>query len=263
MSAPIPADQRRVHIAAMLAAACMMAHQLAGKAARDGFFLAQFPATQLPKAVAAAALLSVVLALWSPRILRRWGPARTIPIAFACSGLLHASEWFVRNAWPRFTAAFVYLHIVGFGAVLLSGFWLLLSELFDPHEAKRRFGKVVGAGTAGGVLGGIAAERAVEWFGPASLLLLLAGLHLCCATLIGRMRPVAPHAATEAPLETTLTGAFRRRLPCCRDSHCWYFSLPARPPCWTTSSNPEPLKHSAAGPLCSAISPSITPPVNS
>src|SRR5262245_15392564 len=189
MSPARDAGTRRYSVIAMVAASCMMAHQLAAKATRDGFFLAQFPAAQLPNAVIAAALLSIVLALWSPRLLQRWGPAAVIPPAFALSALIHGAEWICQTSWPRITSAAIYLHVAGFGAILLSGFWLLLSELFDPHEAKRRFGQVAGAGTAGGVAGGIAAERLVHWFGASALLLLLAGLHLLCAVLLHRLRP--------------------------------------------------------------------------
>ena len=49
----------------------------------------------------------------------------------------------------------VYLHLVGFGAILLSGFWSIANEYFDPREAKLRFGRIAGAGTIGGVAGGL------------------------------------------------------------------------------------------------------------
>jgi hypothetical protein len=43
----------------MAVAGLMMAHQVAGKAARDGIFLSQFSASDLPKIMAAAALVAV------------------------------------------------------------------------------------------------------------------------------------------------------------------------------------------------------------
>ena len=39
--------------------------------------------------------------------------------------------------------------------MLGSGLWLILSERFDPHSAKRYFGQIAGAGTLGGLAGGL------------------------------------------------------------------------------------------------------------
>ncbi len=69
----------------------------------------------------------------------------------------------------------VYLHLVGFGAILLSGFWSVVNEVLDPREAKVRFGRITGAGTLGGICGGLLAERGAVLFGVESLLLMLAG----------------------------------------------------------------------------------------
>jgi hypothetical protein len=183
----------------------MLAHQVAGKAARDGLFLTVFPATDLPKIVVLAALLSVLLALLFSKLLQWLGPGKVVPAAFAISGALHLIEWHTQNLAPRITVVLIYLHIVGLGAILLSGSWLLLSELFDPREAKRSFGRIAAAGTGGGVLGGIVAERVVAWYGTEMLLFLLAALHLICAGLAWLLRaPVAPTRSAEpeiSPIE--------------------------------------------------------------
>ncbi|MEO7651088.1 MAG: MFS transporter, partial [Bryobacteraceae bacterium] len=177
------ADTTKLVLLSMVATSCMLAHQVAGKAARDGFFLLQFPATDLPKMVVTAALLSFGLAALFGRLLERIGPRQLVPVAFTLSAVLHLAEWMAVSQQPRATAILIYLHIVGLGAILLSGFWSLLSELFDPREAKRRFGRIAAAGTGGGILGGIAAERLGAWTYTNHLLLLLAFLHLACAAL--------------------------------------------------------------------------------
>ena len=64
--------------------------------------------------------------------------------------------------------------------MLLSGFWSLISELFDPKSAKASYGKIAAAGTIGGLLGGLSAARAATLSADAALLL-LAGLHTLCA----------------------------------------------------------------------------------
>ena len=49
--------------------------------------------------------------------------------------------------------------------MLGSGFWLIASERFDPHTAKKVFGQIAGAGTLGGMLGGLdILDTAAGWF---------------------------------------------------------------------------------------------------
>ena len=92
----------------------------------------------------------------------------------------------------------VYLHLVGFGAILLSGFWSVVNEVFDPREAKQRFGRIAGAGTFGGILGGLLAERGAALFGVESLLVLLAVLHIAAAMMLWRV-PAGELASNDQP----------------------------------------------------------------
>lgn len=194
---------------AMAGASAMIAHQVAAKAARDGFFLQNFPASELPKMVVTAALASFAMAILFSRLADRFGPAKLVPRCFAFSSLLHLAEWILMDTAPRGVAVLIYLHAVGLGAILLSGFWLLLSEAFDLREAKKRFGRIAGAGTAGGVAGGLVAERLVAWLSSESLLLFLAILHLACAAISMRLRP---ERARKQPRQegATMVEAFRR-----------------------------------------------------
>lgn len=191
-----------------MAGTCLMlAHQVAGKVARDGFFLLEFEPWDLPKIVATAALLSIGLALLFSKVLERKGPANLVPSTFAVSAMLHVGEWLLLPVAPRPTVILIYLHIVGLGAILLSGFWSLLSEVFDPREAKARFGRIAGAGTAGGIAGGILAERLVAWTGTNTLLFLLAALHLGCAaiSLTFGGQPARKEAASRVTTREALT----------------------------------------------------------
>jgi hypothetical protein len=71
--------------------------------------------------------------------------------------------------------------------MLGSGFWLLASERFDPHTAKKTFGQIAAAGTLGGLLAGIGAARAATIGGVRAMLLLSAGLALLTAWLTRRL----------------------------------------------------------------------------
>ena len=102
---------------------------------------------------------------------------RVVPVAFGAGALLHLVEFLLlRSAADGVRAVvitIVYLHLVGFGAILLSGFWSIANEYFDPREAKLRFGRIAGAGTIGGVAGGLMAERTAAMFGVDAVLVLL------------------------------------------------------------------------------------------
>jgi hypothetical protein len=78
-------------------------------------------------------------------------------------------------------AVLVYLHISGVGPLLGSGFWLISSERFDPRTAKRRFGQIAAAGTLGGLLSAVLAERVAALVGAAAMLPVLAIFHIISA----------------------------------------------------------------------------------
>jgi len=182
----------------MIAAGLMLAHQVAAKAVRDAVFLTALPVTDLPKMVMAAALLSVASVPLYSRAMAWLGPRRLVPIGFALSAAGHLGEWAIADR-GAVVAIVIYLHVVAFGALLLSGFWSLASELFDAHSAKRQFARIAGAGTLGGILGGVTIERIGAWAGSEAALLALAVFHAGCAVLtvgigqriVGSRSPVA------------------------------------------------------------------------
>src|SRR5688572_7345414 len=160
----------------MAVAGIMLAHQTASKAVRDAVFLSGPGALQLPLMMmltAAAVLLGVPL--WA-RLLARFGPRTMVPAGFLVSAAAHLVEWTLPAGDTRVAAA-VYLHVAGFGGLLLSGFWSLVSELFDTNEAKTSYGLIAAAGTLGGLAGG----GAVLAVPVDSSLAMLAALHVICA----------------------------------------------------------------------------------
>ena len=174
---------------AVLVSALMMAWQLAAKTTRDSLFLAVFPATALPPAVGAAAICSIIVALFSTKLLHRFGPYRLIPAGFLLGAVLHVAEWILLPSFPRATAAFIYVHIMALGPVMLSGFWALASERFDPREARRRYGQITAFGTLGSLAGGLMADRVATLSSTADLLILLAVLQLACSLALFRFAP--------------------------------------------------------------------------
>lgn len=177
---------------AAVAAALMMAWQIAAKATRDGLFLAAYPATALPAMIGAAAVAAILMAVISAKLLRKFGPSRLIPAGFVCGALLHGAEWMLLPDYPRAVSAFLYIHVVAIGSVLLSGFWALANERFDPREARRRFGYITAAGTLGSLAGGVFAERVASLGSNEELLILLAALQLLCAAALFKFAPARP-----------------------------------------------------------------------
>ncbi|MEM9069179.1 MAG: hypothetical protein AAGE52_11765 [Myxococcota bacterium] len=176
-------DGRAANIAA-LGALTIIAQQIAGKATRDTLFLTSFDATELPQVMLAAAGLALGGVVVLSRLLAAYGPARIVPGLFLVSAALFAVEAAVQQVEPELVAYAVYLHIAFFGAAVISGFWSVVNERFDPHAAKRWIGRIAMGATAGGVVGGLAAERVASTFGPGRLLVLLSGLNVVAAVLI-------------------------------------------------------------------------------
>lgn len=181
----------------MVGSAAVGAQYIAGKAARDALFLNYFEASALPNMKIAMAIFSIVLVVASSRFLKRVSPGSWVPIAFTASGLLFIVEWALVTTAPELATRVLYLQVSGIGPMLGSGFWLIASERFDPHTAKKRFGQIAGGGTFGGLLGGLVADRVSVNWSIGALLPLLAAFNLICAWQIRRLAGLS-RAAGEA-----------------------------------------------------------------
>jgi len=210
MTAGKQAGQRRQTGIAMAVSFLTMAYQVAGKASRDAIFLSQFRTADLPAMVAVAAITAIVVSIVSSRKLVRLGPSRVAPACLVLSGVLQLGEWLLLAHHARIAACLIYVHVVAFGGVVLSAFWSLMNESFEPRSAKQLFGRIGGMGTLGGLFGGMLAERVAACFGAGEVVLLLTILHLTCAGLLWRIaqfRDVRPH---DQPRETSPVDAVQR-----------------------------------------------------
>src|SRR5262245_19961283 len=171
-------------LGAFAAALFMLAAHVASKATRDALFLSQFPVTELPRAMIAAALVSLLSAVAMSRLLARFGPFRVVPAAFALSALLFAGEWVLLGVAPGLATLALYLHSASFGALLVSGFWSVANERFDPHAGKPTFARIGSFAALGGVVGGLLAGQLSELLGVPAMLLVLSLLHLGCAAAV-------------------------------------------------------------------------------
>lgn len=172
---------------ATVAAFLMIANQVAGKATRDAVFLAQFDVTLLPTLLILGAAVSLGAVVGVARLMSRWGPDQLTPRIFAISGLLLLAQWGIAARFPGTSAILLYFHIAVFGSILISGFWSLINELFDPRSGKRLISRIATGGTLGGLAGGIAAERVAAGLEVSLMLPLLGAMHLASGLLLARI----------------------------------------------------------------------------
>jgi AAA family ATP:ADP antiporter len=198
-------DDQRAAFAAAAGAGVMIAQQVAAKATRDALFLSNFPVTMLPRIVIASAVVSALVVLAWAYLLRRRGPYPLMPQAFVASGLTMLAIGLVAPRAPGSAVIATYMHVAVLGPVLISGFWSLLNERFDPRAAKRTFGRVAAYGALGGLAGGVLAERVTTLAGATTMLPVLGVLHLACAGLAAGVRP-APARRSEPAAELPLDG---------------------------------------------------------
>ncbi|HSR66479.1 MAG TPA: hypothetical protein VLU25_00930 [Acidobacteriota bacterium] len=211
-----PTETQKVVLAAAVTAGAMIAHQLAGKAARDALFLSHYDVTSLPLMLVGSALFSIAVVLAATTFMTRLTPGRLIPAAFAASAVLQIGLWGVLQVSPRLAAVLFYLHIAAFGSVLVSGFWSMFNERLDPRAARKHIARVAGGATLGGLIGGLMAERAAVYLSVASMLPILAGLHFFCAASVQRLQ--LPEGQADGAAQSPATGLrLLRRAPYLRN----------------------------------------------
>lgn len=197
--------------AATLCAAAMIACQVASKAVRDAYFLSTFSIAAWPPMVAVSAALSLVVVLYSMRLLPLWSPRRVVPIAFTMSALLQLAEWGLASAAPRAVAILLFLHVSVLGAALVSWFWSLVNESFDPRTTRKRIAGITTGAVFGGMVGGVVAERIGSLLPVLWVLPVLAALQLLCAWSSRSVSTGRAHSAARSEEEepASITGAFQ------------------------------------------------------
>ncbi len=186
-----------------------VAFQLAGKATRDALYLSTFSVDTLPRMFIAAAIVSATLTILLTRVMVRIGPGRLVPPLFAASAALLLGEWWLTGLHRPTAAILVYLHFAGLGALLVSGFWAIVNERFDPRTARGTIGRITTGASLGGVLGGLLPERVGAMYSVVDMLPVLAALHaasaVCVWLLYASSPPVGP------PVTAPTTAASPRR----------------------------------------------------
>lgn len=213
------AGPRLAVTAAMLAAGTLIAQQVVGKATRDALFLSAFHVSSLPLMMISSAVASSLAVLAFSTAMGRRSPARVVPLALGAGTVLLIAEWGLSLVQPRLAAIAVYLHMAAFGATVVSGFWSLVNERFDPYLARRVMGRIGVGASLGGVAGGLLAWSSASLLPVPSMLAVMAVLNVICLVALGRFGG-SSSAATPARTEVTgpLSGLrMLREVPYLRD----------------------------------------------
>jgi ATP:ADP antiporter, AAA family len=213
------ASDRRAVTTATLAAFLLIAAQVAARAVRDALFLSAFRVSSLPLVMGAAALSALAGAHLLSVGLSRRPPSRLVPALSVLSTVLLAAWWALGLAWPRFAAVGLYLHVAAFGGALVSGFWSMVNERFDPYTARKVVGRIAAGATAGGVAGGVLVWASSRLLPPAASVLVLAALSALAAAFLRDSRgedhaspPAADAAAAASGLPLLVRSPYIRSL---------------------------------------------------
>jgi hypothetical protein len=189
----------RATVVACWCAALLMAQFVGGRAIRDALYLAHMQVATLPAAVMTSAVASILLAFVWSRVVARRAPARCLAAVLVAGGALFIAEWLLFLTLPRVAAVMVYVQVTVLGPLVGSGLWLVASERFDPRTARTAFARMVSAGAAGGLAGGLITERVAAVWGPFRVLWLLSVAAMFAAYAIHRLGAVATTAPSSEP----------------------------------------------------------------
>jgi ATP/ADP translocase len=148
----------------------VVAVTIAGKSARDTFFLSRYDRALLPLMFAGCAIAVAAAAALYSRLSRKLKPIALLDasnLLFA-AGLLALQFRLSGHAIPLL---YVWIEITV--AIISLSFWLAASEMFDPRQAKRLFGLIGGGGAVAAILVGSGVKPFVKAFGPDSILVVV------------------------------------------------------------------------------------------
>ena len=147
-------------------------------------FISGLGADNLPYVLLAAGLIiGVLMQLYSWSIARL--PRRAvIPVTQGVAAALLVVFWFLfRNGGNWVSVTFYVVGLI-LGILLISQFWTLANDVYDPRQAKRLFGFIGGGASLGGAVGAGLTSLAVERVGTDNLLLVSAAVLGACVALV-------------------------------------------------------------------------------
>ncbi len=184
-------------------------------------FIKSLGAEDLPLAQLAAGLLIGIVMQGYSRVVatmpRRW----VIPVTQAGIVVILMAFWALFSTEQAWVAWGFYLFALIFGILVISQFWTLANDIYDPRQAKRLFGFIGGGAPLGGMAAGAITGYLTPVVGGTRNWLLVSGLTLAaCAvivwTIFGEQREAS--AARGAALKEEKGVGGRQALQLLRES---------------------------------------------
>jgi len=148
-------------------------------------FISSLGADNLPYVQFAAGILIGFLMQGYTFLMRAVPRRRTIPVTQAGMAILLVVFWFLFTTIGQDWIA-VAFYIVGLilAVLLISQFWTLANDIYDPRQAKRIFGFIGGGASLGGATGAALTAYLVENIGAKSMLLVSASIMGVCVAIV-------------------------------------------------------------------------------
>ena len=147
-------------------------------------FIEDLGADNLPWVLlGAGAVIGVIMQLYT-RIVRRLPPKSVIPITQATMTGALVIFWLLLQTGQTWTSVAFYFLGEIMGRLLVSQFWTLANDVYDPRQTKRLYGFIGGGARLGGMAGSAALAFLVVRVGPNTMILASAA-----PSFVGRFSP--------------------------------------------------------------------------
>jgi AAA family ATP:ADP antiporter len=148
-------------------------------------FISSLGADNLPWVqFAAGMVIGILMQAYTKAIAavpRRW----TIPVTQAGMIVLLIVFWVLfTQARAEWVSVGFYLYGLILGILLISQFWTLANDVYDPRQAKRLFGLIGGGASLGGATGAAITATLVESLGTTTMLLVSAAILAVCLMIV-------------------------------------------------------------------------------